>query len=165
MVGGELLVETFKASKELRFVNNLIDLIFLFLLNMVLTQLVDIAYEYYDHEILYNFNYGGFWYDMFWGTIVSIIYFFLFEFYVDGRTLGKYCTGTAAVMKDGSSPNPKNYIIRTLVRSVPFEAFSFLGNNGWHDRWSNTRVVKIKDYEAALKLQKDMETLGSTENL
>lgn len=163
MVNGELMVEKHIASKKLRFANNLIDLVFLCLFNLVLTQIVDLIYEYYDHDILYNFNYGGFWYDMFWGTIVSAIYFFLFEYYIDGRTFGKYCTGTAAVMKDGSLPNSKNYIIRTLARSIPFEAFSFLGNYGWHDSWSDTRVVKIKDYEAALKLEKDMEILGTPE--
>ncbi|CAN0592803.1 unnamed protein product, partial [Laminaria digitata] len=35
---------------------------------------------------------------------------------------------------------------RTAARFVPFEAFSFLGGDatGWHDRWSNTRVVRLR---------------------
>ena len=158
------LVERYKASKGLRFANNLINLTILVLLNLLLSKTVDFLYEYSENEILYNFNYGGFWYDMFWGTIVSIIYFYLFEYCSNGRTIGKYITGTTTLMINGSLPNSKSYLIRTLVRSIPLEAFSFLGNNGWHDSWSDTRVVRIKDYEAALKLEKEMEMLGSTEN-
>jgi hypothetical protein len=34
---------------------------------------------------------------------------------------------------------------RTFSRFVPFEPFSFLGSgHGWHDRWSDTRVVRTR---------------------
>ncbi|MBW2455472.1 MAG: RDD family protein [Deltaproteobacteria bacterium] len=61
-----------------------------------------------------------------------------------GRTVGKLLTGTEVVTTDGSPPTFGAVFLRTLVRYVPFEPFSFLGTeNGWHDRWSHTRVVLV----------------------
>lgn len=31
-----------------------------------------------------------------------------------------------------------------MARMVPFEAFSFLGERGWHDSWSGTQVVEVR---------------------
>ena len=34
---------------------------------------------------------------------------------------------------------------RTLIRFVPFEAFSvFGGQHMWHDEWSRTRTVSVR---------------------
>jgi uncharacterized RDD family membrane protein YckC len=73
-------------------------------------------------------------------------YHFLFEVTL-GRTPGKFLTGTRVVSADGGRATAGQILGRTLARYVPFEPFSFLfgGNppSGWHDKWSNTRVVKI----------------------
>jgi uncharacterized RDD family membrane protein YckC len=73
-------------------------------------------------------------------------YHFLFEVTL-GRTPGKFLTGTRVVSADGSRASAGQILGRTLARFVPFEPFSFLfgGNpaSGWHDKWSNTRVVKM----------------------
>lgn len=73
-------------------------------------------------------------------------YYFLFEATL-GRTPGKFLTGTRVVSTNGGRPSAAQILGRSLARFVPFEPFSFLfGGNpprGWHDKWSNTRVVKI----------------------
>ena len=61
-----------------------------------------------------------------------------------GRTVGKLVTGTKVVTDTGEAPRFMQLVGRTLARMVPFEPFSFLSDPpiGWHDGWSNTRVVR-----------------------
>ena len=75
-----------------------------------------------------------------------IIYMFLLEMLLKGRTIGKIITGTRAVNKDGTEMEPGTIFRRTLCRLVPFEPFSGLGNicNPWHDKWTNTCVIDLK---------------------
>ena len=69
------------------------------------------------------------------------------------RTFGKYFTKTIVVKHDGSRPNMKSIMIRTLSRLIPFEPFSFLtADRGWHDTLSVTYVVKKHDFIAKKKL-------------
>lgn len=77
------------------------------------------------------------------------IYYFFTELLLKGRTIGKFITGTRAITTDFNVLSAGDAAKRTLSRFVPFEAFSFLGNydNGWHDRWTDTMVVKNKDFE------------------
>lgn len=73
-------------------------------------------------------------------------YHFIFEATL-GRTPAKFLTGTRVVSASGARATTGQILGRTLARFVPFEPLSFLfgGNppNGWHDKWSNTRVVKM----------------------
>lgn len=64
-----------------------------------------------------------------------------------GRTLGKLLTGTKVVNLQGERPSFTQVCVRTIVRGVPFDAWSFLwGDNvGWHDSWVNTRVVLVRN--------------------
>jgi uncharacterized RDD family membrane protein YckC len=64
-----------------------------------------------------------------------------------GRTLGKFCTGTKVVNLQGGKPSFGQVIARTGIRFVPFEPFSFLWGDatGWHDTWSKTRVVPVRE--------------------
>jgi uncharacterized RDD family membrane protein YckC len=80
-------------------------------------------------------------------VLVGLVgYHFIFEATL-GRTPGKFLTGTRVVSANGDRASTGQIFGRTLARFVPFEPLSFLfgGNppNGWHDKWSNTRVVKI----------------------
>lgn len=60
-----------------------------------------------------------------------------------GRSLGKLITGTKVVTSDGYKPEFSVLITRNLSRAVPFDNLSFLGGGtGWHDKWSDTTVVK-----------------------
>ncbi|WHF51385.1 RDD family protein [Chryseobacterium gotjawalense] len=79
--------------------------------------------------------------------------------------MGKLITGTKVVKADGSDLTTDDLLKRNFSRAVPFDKLSFLGNSGWHDNWSNTRVVRAKDYDLARNMQNDIKSLGSKENL
>ena len=162
------IVERNKAGQGIRFLNYAIDNLVIYVFFFVLGIVAVLMDEYLDISFLLSIvdtmSEVNRFEDMLITSFIYFLYVFLMEYFTNGRTIGKYITGTTTLMINGSLPNSKSYLIRTLVRSIPLEAFSFLGNNGWHDSWSDTRVVRIKDYEAALKLEKEMEMLGSTEN-
>ena len=82
-------------------------------------------------------------FDTLFGFAVYFIYYVLMEYYTGGKTLGKYLTGTRAIRLDGQSLTLKDATLRSLIRCIPFEPFSFLGDStrGWHDRWTDTWVV------------------------
>ena len=61
-----------------------------------------------------------------------------------GRTLGKLITSTKAIHESGAPLTWRDAFWRGLVRMIPFEYFSALGGLPWHDRWTNTRVVKVR---------------------
>lgn len=66
-----------------------------------------------------------------------------------GKTVGKMLTGTKVISVNVDEPTLSQIIKRTLIRLIPFEAFSFTGfihaagerPIGWHDSWSKTRVI------------------------
>ncbi|PWU03169.1 MAG: RDD family protein [Bacteroidetes bacterium] len=75
--------------------------------------------------------------------IILCVYYFLCE-WATGRTIGKIITGTKVVDASGEKPGLGTIVVRTLCRCVPFEPLSFFaGVRGWHDRWSDTYVVKV----------------------
>ncbi len=77
---------------------------------------------------------------LFWGT--AIAYYVVWEALTQ-RTPGKLIVGTRVVTLDGAAPDLGAVFARSLIRLVPFEAFSGLGSAGiwWHDRHSETRVI------------------------
>ncbi len=76
------------------------------------------------------------------GLVLMFVYYVGFESTL-GATPGKMVTRTKVVDADGGPASFNQILGRTLSRFVPFEPFSFLGSDrGWHDRWSNTRVVR-----------------------
>lgn len=77
-------------------------------------------------------------------AIGTVVYYTFFEA-VFGRTLGKLITGTKVIDLEGKRPGVATLLGRSFARIVPFEPFSFFGNGGgWHDRWSDTRVVDMR---------------------
>jgi uncharacterized RDD family membrane protein YckC len=58
------------------------------------------------------------------------------------------------VKHNGSRPKVKSIIIRTLVRMIPIDAFSFLSNDarGWHDTLSVTYVVDKHEFISRMKV-------------
>ena len=61
-----------------------------------------------------------------------------------GRTPGKYVTGTVVVDARGGRPRFTQVLGRTAARMIPFEAFTFFGEVGVHDRLPGTRVVMAR---------------------
>ena len=70
--------------------------------------------------------------------------YFLMELVFKGRTIGKFITGTKAVNEDGTEMKPRAILIRSLIRMIPFEAFSAFNLRPWHDKWSKTCVIDVK---------------------
>jgi uncharacterized RDD family membrane protein YckC len=75
---------------------------------------------------------------------VYLLYYLAFEGLSKGRTVGKWCTRTRVVNEDGTEINARTAFLRSLSRLVPFEAFSGFGGYPWHDRWTKTRVIKVR---------------------
>jgi uncharacterized RDD family membrane protein YckC len=72
--------------------------------------------------------------------------FTLLEGAAKGKTPGKLITGTRALRVNGENITWKDALMRTLCRLVPLELFSGFSGNPWHDRWTNTLVIKDKKY-------------------
>jgi uncharacterized RDD family membrane protein YckC len=60
-----------------------------------------------------------------------------------GKSLGKYLTGTRAVMEDGTKISFGTGLKRGFLRMIPFEQFTAFGTPcyPWHDRYSKTLVI------------------------
>lgn len=89
---------------------------------------------------------------LFWSTLgiqlllsscIGLVYYVGFEAST-GRTLAKFLTGTKVVDIDGRPIGFGQALVRNLIRQIPIDAFSFLFGRGWHDKWSKTRVVRIR---------------------
>lgn len=93
-----------------------------------------------------------------------VMILFITEKFSKGRSLGKWITGTKVVKRDGTDLTTDDLLKRNFSRAVPFDQLSFLGNVGWHDSWSDTRVVNLKNYEHELNSANDIESLGTKEN-
>lgn len=158
-----------KADKIYRFINYIVDFILsIFILWILIAVYALLKYFISGVELeqtAYELEQVNGFIDRVLTILAYAFIMFLTEKITNGRSLGKLLTGTKVVKTDGSPLTTDDLLKRNFSRAVPFDGFSFLGNNGWHDSWSDTRVVRIKDYEAALKLEKDMEMLGAKENL
>ncbi|MEZ4948685.1 MAG: RDD family protein [Saprospiraceae bacterium] len=76
-----------------------------------------------------------------------VLYYSLTEYFLKGKTLGKYLTNTRVITQHNEMPSFKICLLRSIIRLVPFEPFSFLGGvPGWHDEWSKTYVVEESEY-------------------
>jgi uncharacterized RDD family membrane protein YckC len=135
----------YKAAMNFRrFVNDYlgqnIRFIPVFLLMSLLAKILNLTYK----EL---FNYMGAINISLCIFISYYLYYFIFETLWQ-RTPGKYITGTKVVTSSGGKPSIGAIAIRTIVRFIPFESFSFLGSRayGWHDVLSGTYVIKAKRF-------------------
>jgi uncharacterized RDD family membrane protein YckC len=60
------------------------------------------------------------------------------------RTPGKWLFGTIVVNTQNVRPSWKQVLGRTLCRFIPFEALTFFGERGLHDRFSGTLVMRTR---------------------
>ena len=79
-----------------------------------------------------------------WGMVVVVLYYTVMEYFFKGKTLGKFITKTRAVTLENERLDFQTTFIRSLCRVIPFETFSFIGeeSNGWHDSISKTKVIE-----------------------
>ncbi len=118
-----------------RLINFIIDTLFILLMFFFLLiylpwilQFVPFDFEL-DVNLLLFFMYIG--------------YYIIFECF-NGRTLGKLMTKTKVISQNGKKANTFQVLLRTLVRLFFIEIFSFFAKQplGWHDRFSDTIVIK-----------------------
>ena len=98
--------------------------------------------------------------------IIELVYLFSFPLYYTvceyffQKTLGKVFTQSLVVNEYGEKPDFKTIVVRTVIRFIPFEPFSFFSSNrGWHDKWTNTYVIRKFELEKLLELAKNPENL------
>ena len=129
-----------------RLANYLIDLVgfyvFMYFFSYVIVEISwDLAVLLYGEDQGFNLL----------GRLIMLLlygmYMGLVEAVFKGRSLGKLITGTVAVYEDGTRISGQTALLRGLIRAVPFNAFSALGQpaHPWHDKWSKTWVVNYKD--------------------
>lgn len=136
----ELLLDAQKASKTLRLANGIID-----------TTVIIILLTFWDYFVI--MIQPSEWVAHFFafsGTLFSYFaYYLLMETYFQ-KTIGKFFTGTKVVTLQKEEPYISDIFVKTLCRLIPLDQLSFLFfNNGFHDRFSKTMV--IKDKKNALK--------------
>lgn len=117
------------------FVDIIISLIFCFATTEFLFEhLLDILIRHSSISLspLLIGNFSWFFYLVFFET--------LFE-----TSPAKMLTNSKIIKIDGSTIKLKTILKRSLIRWIPFEPLSYIDNSrGWHDKWSKTRVIKVK---------------------
>lgn len=142
----ESFVQYEAASRNQRFVNWLIDYLFM---RFALSQGTSILIMYMADEL---FPYAMSDIDYVWYTLLlsylllmmnSLLYYTLCEKAFKGYTLGKLVSGTRAIRTDGRELTFRDALLRSVCRLVPFELFSGFGDP-WHDTWTRTWVIKAR---------------------
>ncbi|MEO5787460.1 RDD family protein [Gelidibacter sp.] len=157
-----IITEEMLASKNKRFLNYLIDIITQYVIMFVLGFA-----SVYIGDYLGYYEMGQFFTelstieDLTISYLLLLLYYFTFES-LTFRSLGKYATNTKVIMQNGEEPTPKDILIRTLCRLIPFDGLSFLGvkGKGWHDSFSKTYVVDIAKFEAGQLLATEIDQIG-----
>ena len=156
-----------KATQGTRLANYLIDAVVFYVLIFFFGAFLGILYTIGIKAPLQLISYieGNRAFNYLFSSILYFIYIFSIEYLTKGRSIGKFITKTRVVSIDGTVPTQKDFLIRSLSRLVPFEAVSFLiGNDGWHDSWSDTRVVDWEKYNTDNILNKELDELGKNPN-
>ena len=131
-----------------RFAHYIIDTIIFYILFILFAGMAGViiglfdAVSVFENETAFTISTYLFIYGLFWG------YYTVTEF-VFGGTFGKLILGNVVVAGDVEKVSFKKAALRSVIRFVPFEPFSFLGSNrrGWHDQWAKTWVVKKKELD------------------
>lgn len=144
--------EYVRASKGKRFANYLIDVIGYYIFALIVGVLLGgVLLSAGNEEFLLNeeTSIGQTVLEWVFGIIVIILYYTASEYFFKGKTLGKLITRTRAVTLTNERMDFSTTLKRTLCRIVPFEQFSFLGDQatGWHDTWSDTKVIEDRNWE------------------
>lgn len=142
-----------EVEKGPRFGYYLIDLVFVYILAFIIGIISAFAgvIEIWDDPLLSRLL----------GILIYVSYYFILEVST-GSTLGKMILGYTVINQYAEKPKALNSLGRNFARAVPFEAFSCLGERGWHDAWSNTYVVKNSEKR---ELQKLLGTFSGKEDI
>jgi uncharacterized RDD family membrane protein YckC len=93
------------------------------------------------------------------GLLLLVLYILFMgasEACFNGKSIGKFITGTRTLNQDGTTISARTAILRGLYRAIPFSVFSALGNPcyPWQDRWTGTAVIdEAQVYKTSEALQ------------
>ncbi len=131
-------------SKMWRRINFVIDLLVVSLIWFLLLNLIRLIFNS-EQEMKYVIS----------DLLISVepLFFITYFFYylisetIYSRTIGKVFTNTVVVDYKMGKPKFHKILIRTLVRFIPIDLFTFFKSNphGWHDSLSKTIVINIKE--------------------
>ncbi|SFN48451.1 Uncharacterized membrane protein YckC, RDD family [Paenimyroides ummariense] len=156
------IVQKNKADKGLRFANFLIDTILFYCSFLILAFVIGFIAIVLDFDTSFLVELENIHplLDRLITAIIMVFYFFGFETLTKGRSIGKFITGTKVVTLEGETPTANVFLKRSFCRIIPFEAFSFFGENGWHDSIPKTAVVVKKHFDYESNLSLDVDTIG-----
>lgn len=128
------------ASATKRCINFIIDYVAAFMFMMFVSANIGVAADFLGSEVFLEVLVAL---ERVIGLLWFFVYYIFFEYVVNGKTIGKMITKTRVLDDFGEKPRFKNIAGRTLARIIPFEFFSFLGDDpiGWHDSLSGTVVI------------------------
>lgn len=157
------------AGKRLRLANYFIDLLVFYVLFMVLVSLLGLILVLIGGDLesfLYQLENTNPLLDRLISAIMYALLYFTLESLLKGRSIGKYITKTKVVDINGNVPTVGSLMKRSFSRLIPFEIFSFLGEEGrgWHDSISDTYVVDVQKLEDKKTVALGIEELGRTED-
>lgn len=147
--------ENYIISKEVKGVTSLqryihfqVDVI---LISLLLTFVPGVGIEEFiyqqESEALYEI------YSLFLSFTYTFAYYFFFEFFLQ-KTPPKFLTKSVVIDAYGNKPALRTMLVRTIIRIIPIEWFSFIINKrGWHDKWSDTWVVHESELAELKRLQ------------
>lgn len=135
-----------QASHGKRFANYIVDIIVYMILAFILALLTFIIFPSLTNSIIEENTVTQLLFQITWMIVLACL-IGAFETLTKGRSPGKYLTGTKVVNQDGTIISASTAFKRGFIRIIPFEIFSALGSPcfPWHDRWSRTYVIDIKD--------------------
>ncbi len=128
-------IDLLKASPMSRLIHYVVDFIAFVLAGMVMAIIVGLFVPTEDEAILELIGYIVF--------LTGFFGYFIFTEFKYQKTFGKYLTKTKVVTIDNKKPSLNDILIRTFCRLIPFDNVSYLfTRDGFHDRLSNTTVIK-----------------------
>ena len=124
-------------SSWTRIIHTVVDFFGFLILAFILSSILQLFYSPSDEQTIRLVGYGL--------LLVSFLLYFVFMEYKFQKTIGKFITKTKVVMNDGRRPEFNEIFIRTICRLIPLDNISYLfTKNGFHDRLSNSTVIKEK---------------------
>ena len=137
-------VITNMTSQGKRFLNYLLDMVFIMIFIFIFAIIVGIVLALVAHSSLSDLGDDTKLVEYIISFMGICIYYVIFEA-ITGRSIAKYITKTKVVNEIGEKPTFNMILVRTICRFIPFEAISILFNDGscWHDSISKTKVVNI----------------------
>ena len=145
------IVKSIKAGP--RFGHFMVD----FICFQILSYFVNYIFALVDHNTTSNTSITIAFISLNANLLIYPLYYFIFEV-IWQKTPGKFLSKSIVINEYGQKPELQQIAFRSLIRLVPFEAFSCLGDNfsnGWHDRWAKTWVVTEDELKKIKELQSE----------